>query len=128
MKQFHILQADDDEFLIDLYKQLFEKEGYKVTNLSNLDKDFIEQVIKINPDLIISDNIKPNVTGMEFLRALKSDDRTKNIPFVFLSNSVESLGLVPEAKNLGVLACLTKVKLTPLELVEKIKGIINTLC
>ena len=122
-KQIHILHTDDDQFIFDVYKPLFEKEGYIVSDIKELDKDFIQQVVNINPDLIISDITKPHINGMEFLRALKADERTKNIPFVFLTNS-GGQKTKDEAKELGVVDYLVKAELRPNEVVERIKNIL----
>ncbi len=122
-KQIHILHTDDDPFILDLYKPLFEKEGYKVTDIRTLDKDFIQQVVTINPDLIISDITKPDVNGIEFLRALKADERTKHIPFIFLSNSGKELD--PELEKLGAIAHLVKAELKPREVIEKVGNLVR---
>jgi len=36
-------------------------------------------------DLIISDWIMPNMNGLEFLKAVKKDDRFKGIPFIMVT-------------------------------------------
>jgi len=123
-KQIHILHADDDQFLLDIYKPLFEKEGYKITDIKKLDVNFMQQVININPDLIISDITKPEISGMDFLRTLKADERTKNIPFVFLSNS-SSEKFREEAKELGVIAHFVKAEMKVSEVVEEIKKLVK---
>ena len=122
-KQIHILHTDDDKFILDLYKPLFEKEGYKVSSIKELAKDFIQQVINLNPDLIISDITKPDVDGINFLKSLRANEKTKNIPFVFLSNSINEK-VKEETKGLGVLGYFIKNRLTPNETV----GSIKTLC
>ncbi len=122
-KQVHILHVDDDQFIFDVYKPLFEREGYKVTDVIKLDTDFVEQVISINPDLIISDITMPRIDGMEFLKGLKADKRTGNIPFVFLTNIADQK-TKDEAGTLGVVDYLVKAKMRPSEAVEKIKVIL----
>ncbi len=123
-KVIRILHTDDDQFILDLYKPLFEKEGYRVTNLKTLDRDFIQQIIKITPDLIISDITKSDISGIEFLRALKANERTKNIPFVFLTNS-EGQEIKDEAKKLGVMIYLVKAEMKPNEVVNKVNILVR---
>lgn len=122
-KQTHILHVDDDQFIFDVYKPLFEREGYKVTDVIKLDNDFVEQIILINPDLIISDITMPKIDGMDFLRGLKADKRTKDIPFVFLTNMGDQK-TKNEAKSLGVVDYLVKAEMRPNEVLARVK-IIN---
>lgn len=121
--QTHILYVDDDQFLLDLYIPLFEKEGYKITTIQQLNKDFVEEVIQIAPDLIMSDILMPHITGIEFLKGLKADDRTKAIPFVIYSNCAEQEDK-DEAKQLGAIDYLVKAEMKPSEVVKRIKAII----
>ena len=41
-----------------------------------------------NPDLIIMDIQLPDVSGIQIIRALKADDRTRNIPIVAITASM----------------------------------------
>lgn len=119
-RKTHILHVDDDQFILDLYKPLFEKEGYKVTNILLLNTDFMERVINIKPDLIICDTVMPHINGIEFLKAIKSDERTKNIPFVFLSNSGDQASK-DQAEQFGAVEYLIKAELRPNDVVSKMK-------
>lgn len=55
------------------------------------------------PDLIISDWMMPNATGLEFCKEIKSDDLTNHIPFILLTakssanNKVEGLQAMADA-------------------------------
>jgi len=105
-----------------VYKPLFEREGYKVTTIGKLTNDFVEQIILINPDLIISDITMPKIDGMDFLRGLKADKRTKDIPFVFLTNMADQK-TKDKAKTLGVVDYLVKAEMRPTEIVEMLNRI-----
>jgi len=121
-KKFRILHTDDDKLLLEVYKKTFEKEGFEVTSMSKLPKDFITEIITIKPNLIISDIIKPEIDGLELLKRIKTDNHTKDIPFIFLSNMSADENIA-EAKKLGALEFFVKSKMTVLEVVKEIENL-----
>jgi len=59
------------------------------------------------PKVILLDLRLPNVDGIEVLRAIKSDERTKTIPVVVLTTSEEDRDIV-ESYKLGVNSYINK--------------------
>lgn len=118
-----LLLIDDDKFLLNMYKTKFEKAGMEVEALLELESDFVTQIANIRPSLIISDLIRPKVDGLQVLEALRVDDRTKNLPFVFLSNSLNGDSLV-QAKRLGISGHIVKAEMIPSEVTERIVDIL----
>ncbi|MGB8989020.1 MAG: response regulator [Candidatus Sulfotelmatobacter sp.] len=59
------------------------------------------------PKLILLDLKLPKVDGLEVLRAMRADDRTKTIPVVILTSSKEQRDLIA-GYNLGVNAFVQK--------------------
>jgi CheY-like chemotaxis protein len=59
------------------------------------------------PKLILLDLKLPKVDGLEVLRAMRADDRTKTIPVVILTSSEEQRDLIT-GYNLGVNAFVQK--------------------
>jgi two-component system, response regulator len=59
------------------------------------------------PRLILLDLKMPRVGGLEVTRALKSDDRTKQIPIVIMTSSKEESDIA-ESYNLGVNSYIVK--------------------
>ena len=59
------------------------------------------------PKLILLDLKLPKVDGLEVLRAMRADDRTKTIPVVILTSSKEQRDLIT-GYNLGVNAFVQK--------------------
>jgi two-component system response regulator len=70
------------------------------------------------PKVIFLDLKLPKVSGLEFLRKLKSDDRTKTIPIVVLTSSKEDKD-ISESYALGVNSYVAK----PLEFDNFIKAV-----
>ena len=63
--------------------------------------------LTVQPKLILLDIKMPKVDGIEVLRKLKSDPRTKKIPVVVMTSSQEGKDMV-ESYNLGVNAYVVK--------------------
>ncbi len=68
---------------------------------------FINRQDDGSPKVILLDLKLPKVNGIEVLRKLKSDDRTKKIPVVILTSSREDRDL-KDAYELGVNSYVTK--------------------
>jgi two-component system, chemotaxis family, chemotaxis protein CheY len=74
-------------------------------------------------DLIISDWIMPNMNGLEFLKAVKGNEKFKKIPFVMVTAEGQK-GNVLEAINAGVSNYIVK-PFTPETLQAKLKKVLN---
>lgn len=74
---------------------LFYRGLYKDRPLSNL------------PKLVLLDLKLPKVLGLDVLRAIRADERTKTVPVVVLTSSKEERDVI-ESYNLGVSAFVQK--------------------
>jgi two-component system, response regulator len=70
-------------------------------------KDFSKRNINEVPKIIILDNKLPKVSGLEILKKIKEDERTKKIPVVMLSSSKEEIDIIKSYK-LGVNSYIVK--------------------
>lgn len=76
-----LLIVDDEKELRDLLKETLELRGFNCITAEN-GKEAIEVVNKENISLIITDLIMPVLDGVDTYKALKSSDKTKNIPII----------------------------------------------
>jgi len=81
--QKHILIVDDNQELRMFLRQVFEKK-YLVSEAKDGNEGLKIAMEKV-PDLIISDVMMPNMTGIEFCRLIKERFETRHIPFIILS-------------------------------------------
>ena len=98
-----ILVVDDDQSLRELLRLHLSSAGYEVRTAA----DGIEagySVLKDPPDLIITDVNMPHMNGYEFVGALRSDDKVRAIPVIFLTSMDE----VDRGKALGAVGYITK--------------------
>ena len=69
--------------------------------------EYIPRNLEHKPNLILLDLKLPKVDGLEVLRKIKSDPRTKLIPVVMLTSSKEQRDVI-ESYNLGVNSYIVK--------------------
>jgi len=81
--QNNILVVDDENDIVEMLQYNLEKEGFKVFTARN-GKQALEQV-KRHVDLILLDIMMTEMNGLDVLRELKRNERTKRIPVLFLT-------------------------------------------
>lgn len=107
-----ILLAEDNQDDADLTIRAFKKQNLS-TNLHHVEDgvealDFIFAPDGLNtPKLILLDVKMPRMSGIDVLRQLKSDPRTKSIPVVMLTSSKEEPD-IKECYELGVNSYIVK--------------------
>ncbi|MDC0709534.1 response regulator [Stigmatella sp. ncwal1] len=85
MAKQHLLLVDGDAKSLRVMEVSLKKAGFSVTTAIH-GKDALEKVQISPPDLVLADTKMPEMDGFELCKALKSDERFKLIPFVFLTN------------------------------------------
>jgi CheY-like chemotaxis protein len=77
---------DDDEDIVESLSIVLESSGYEVGSQYD-DKNVVANVAEYGADLVILDVMFPEDSGggFEAARALKSDERTRNLPILMLS-------------------------------------------
>ena len=114
----NILTIDDDLSQRTMIQRTLEKSGLKVLTAEDGHLG-IEIAQSQKPDLILLDVIMPGLNGNEVCRRLKSDNRTKDIPVVFLT-SMDTPKEVIEHYDAGGEIHLTK-PINPKELISQIE-------
>lgn len=90
MAKQKILVVDDEPDLVELVKDVLERNDYSVISAGNADLA-IKRVRESKPDLIILDLNLPGIGGIEVCRILKQDKKTNFIPIIMLTvKSTES--------------------------------------
>ena len=79
-----ILIAEDEPDIRDLVAFTLRFAGYEVVTASN-GEDAVILAPKEVPDLILMDVRMPRMTGYDACRLIKTEERLKDIPVVFLS-------------------------------------------
>jgi len=116
--EIEILLVEDNPNDVELTLRALKK--HNITNKVHVVKDGAEALeflfatgayagrdINYHPKVILLDLKLPKVDGLEVLRKIKSDERTKVIPVVVLTSSKEERDLV-ESYRLGANSYITK--------------------
>lgn len=83
--QGKILLVDDDQDFVQLLEFDLKKRGYQVITAFN-GEEGLERVRTEKPELIVLDIKMPKVDGYTFVRRLKKDANTKDIPLIVLTS------------------------------------------
>jgi DNA-binding response OmpR family regulator len=82
MKQ-HLIIADDDPGIQDVFQLIFERAGYHIQIFSS-GGELMNNYFEL-PDAFILDKQLSGIDGLDICRFLKSQERTKNVPVIMLS-------------------------------------------
>ncbi|HOT24173.1 MAG TPA: response regulator [Thermoleophilia bacterium] len=89
MKRVYVV--DDDPSIVESIAMVLESKGYVVGSQSD-GKDVVDNVVAFGADLVILDVMLPEDSGAGFkmARALKDDERTRDLPRIMLTAVNES--------------------------------------
>ena len=118
-----VLLIEDDEFIRDLYKRQLDMCDMFTYAFSN-GTDGLKSAEENQYDLILLDIMLPGMNGLDVLRSLKTNDATKNIPVIMVSNLGQD-AVVKEGFALGAIGYLIKATFTPDQIVQEITKIFD---
>jgi len=114
-----VLIIDDDENISTVFETALQKSGFETLFCLNA-KSGLDKARSEKPDIILLDQVLPDISGNEVLKTLKADSHTQNIPVIILSNFSQE-ELVKEAINNGAMDYVFKYQVEPQDLVSKVK-------
>ena len=87
-KQKKILLVDDNPVAQKITANVFVNDGYQVV-LAWDEEECLRKAKAEKPDAILMDVIFPDGDGRDFVKKLKNDPDTKDIPIVFATNTLD---------------------------------------
>ncbi|MCB9634743.1 MAG: response regulator transcription factor [Sandaracinus sp.] len=115
----HVLIADDEARIREVVRYALEKEGYRVTEVSD-GRSAVDVARREAVDLVVLDVMMPGIDGLEVCRRLKAETRAA---VLFLSARSDELDRVL-GLELGGDDYLTK-PFSPRELVARVKAVLR---
>ena len=121
-----VVHIDDDKFLLNMYDIKLRRAGCDVYPFQTFDSKIVEGIAKCKPDIIVSDIVHDpkDLDGVELCRQMQKDERLKDVPFVFLSNTLGYLKKV-DISDLKIAKKIEKATTQPDEVVSQILGTIQ---
>ena len=80
-----VLIAEDEEVLMNVLKDRFESEGWKV-DVAKDGQEAIDAITKNSHDLLLLDLLMPKKDGFEVLREVRGNPEQKGLHIIVLSN------------------------------------------
>ncbi|WP_181391668.1 response regulator [Methanospirillum lacunae] len=114
-----ILVVDDTPASVGMIQAALEQENYQVLIATSGEKA-LERINFIEPDLILLDIMMPGIDGYETCLQLKSNEKTRDIPIIFLSALSDTFDKV-KAFSIGAVDYLTK-PVEPEELLIRVRN------
>lgn len=79
-----VLVVDDNPLFADGLAAILEIRGYKVA-CCYAGRDCIEKAVSFKPDVIISDHVMGDMTGLEVLKSIREHPDLPSIPFIVVT-------------------------------------------
>lgn len=118
-----ILMIEDEEIFVDMFGEKLKQDGFAVDFARN-GAWGIKEAMNNDYDMIVLDMVMPAMTGDEMLEKLKMEDKTKNIPVIVLSASVDE-AMAKKVKEMGAQEFFIKTQITPSQLSDKVEELLN---
>lgn len=119
-----VLLVEDDKFLRRACEASLRQRGFDVMTATDGEEGLRLAREAPHPDVILLDLLMPKMSGIDVLRALKTDAATTAIPVVILSNSSRDEDK-REAVQLGAVGYYVKANLSLKDLAAQVSLLIN---
>jgi DNA-binding response OmpR family regulator len=119
-KKAYLLLIEDDPQIAFMYKTKLTAAGYKVEVRPDGPSGWEALTTGPRPDLLLLDIVLPRKDGFEILRDLRRHPTLHDLKVILLTNLGQEAD-VKEGKRLGADDYIIKARITPQELVDKIK-------
>ncbi len=118
-----ILLVDDEEETRNVFQTALKSGGFDVSVLSD-GKEVLDLLQTQQFDLILLDQMMPEMSGNETLKNIKANPNTASMKVSMLTNFGHD-DMVKEALNLGAIGYILKYQVSPEDLVTKVKEMIG---
>lgn len=101
-----VLVVDDAALNLDFISKILTKDGFEVRQAKSGNMA-LETALIHTPDLILLDIVMPEMDGYEVCRRLKEDERTRDVPVIFIGTIEDGADRV-QPFDVGGVDCISK--------------------
>jgi CheY-like chemotaxis protein len=112
-QDYYLLIVEDVPDILELLYETLKFKGYRVVTAKN-GEEALEAIHKEHPALIITDILMPKMDGFNLVHRLRLDEKTRDIPIVFLTATY----VAPEDKEFAHTIGVTRFVEKPVDLAE----------
>lgn len=100
-----ILIVDDSTYIRSTIKTTLENNDFEVVGAAGNGESAIDMALELNPDVITLDNILPDMTGLDVMKAVNNSGHK---PYVIMISAVGQQSAINDAMALGIRHYLVK--------------------
>lgn len=123
MEPLKVLLIEDEDAIRDLYKRQLDLAGFSTDAFAN-GKDGLAALSQNKYTTILLDIMLPDLNGLQILKEIKSNEKTKTISVVLLTNLGQD-AIIKEGFQLGADGYLVKAAYTPDQIIQELKNILT---
>lgn len=125
-KEKCVLVVDDDDLIIELFREVLKSEGFQIESAFE-GSSAIAKLKETKVDLIVLDLMLPNYSGYEILKKLQIDENTKSIPVIVITAKRLDHQSKQSLINESNVADFMEKPVNPSVITAKIHQVLNTL-
>lgn len=119
----HILVVEDEEIFSELFSGYLKQEGFRVS-VARSGAEALNKLREEPADLVVTDMLLPTMYGDELVEAMRKDEQLRTIPIMVISASAMDEN-IERVKKLGVSDIFVKTEVTPSDLMQRIKELLQ---
>jgi DNA-binding response OmpR family regulator len=114
-----ILIAEDDFYVLDIYKSAFSSAGYKVDTAQN-GEDVLQKLKTNDYDVMLLDIMLPKVSGTQIINWCRAENSPAKDLLIYAITNLDEDVFVKKVINEGANGYFVKAQMTPQTLVDQI--------
>jgi DNA-binding response OmpR family regulator len=121
-KDYTILVVDDSTTNVVLLEAILDEKGYRIETALNA-REAYNLIDKNAPNLILLDLLMPKISGFDFLKEIRKNEKTKNTPVIVVSALTDEEN-IDKIMEMGAIDFIKK----PIDLqylVEKVESVLQ---
>ena len=118
-----VLLIEDDQLVANVYRNKLAVEGYHAEIAADGETG-LKVMRTFKPDTIVLDLMLPNMSGVDVIKQIRSEDEFAKTPIIVFSNTYLT-NLIQDAWKAGATKCISKSNCSPKEVIDVVRHTIG---